>query len=200
MWGAPPQKGAVHFILPHVMPSLIGHPKTGLHFAMVLQNLPFAVRPVQRQCVHLKCWASLVMCLSFCHSLRQDLGGQSDVPLLLRSVPAPLPACPDSANCCDGVIKCLQRSASSRRRQMGLRKAGTNPVCSSVKISRCCSVGQACYQDVTWLKRSQWYSDVLIRNVKKEPRVTEFPFTKAGLPPAISHSPSWAGIPCCWYF
>lgn len=73
---------------------------------------------------------------------------------------------------------------------MGLRKAGTNPVCSSVKISRCCSVGQACYQDVTWLKRSQWYSDVLIRNVKKEPRVIEFAFTKAGLPPAISHSPS----------
>lgn len=49
---------------------------------------------------------------------------------------------------------------------MGLRKAGTSPVCSSVKISGCCSVGQACYQDVTWLKWSQWYSDVLIRNVK----------------------------------
>lgn len=53
------------------------------------------------------------------------------------------------------------------RGQMALGKIGTNPVCSSVKISRC-SVGQACYQDVTWLKQSQWYSDVLIRNVKRK--------------------------------
>lgn len=148
------------------MPSLIRYPKTGILFAMVLQNLPFAVSPVQIQCVHLKCWASLVICLSFCHSRRQDLGGQSGALLLLRSVPAPLPACPDSANWCDSVIKCLQRSISSRRWQMGLRKVGTSPVCSSVKISGCCSVGQACYQDVTWLKQCQWHSDVLIRNVK----------------------------------
>lgn len=157
MWGAPLQKGAVHFILPHVMLSLIRHPKTGTCFAMVLQNLP---------CVDLQCWASLVICLSFCPSGGQDLGRQSDVLLLLRSVPAPLPACPDSANWCDSVIKCRQRSDSSMRGQRALRKVGTNPVCSSVKISCCCSVGQACYQDVTWLKQSQWYSDMLIRNMK----------------------------------
>lgn len=148
------------------MPLLIRYPKTGVCFAVVLQNLHFAVRPVQIKCVHLRCWASLLICLSFCHSWRQDLGGQSDVLLLLRSVPAPLPACPDSVNWCDSVIRWLQRCVSSVRWQIGLRKAGSNPVCSSVRISGCCSGGQACYQDVTWLKRSQWYSDVLVRNVK----------------------------------
>lgn len=158
MWGALPQKGSVHFLLPHVMLSLIRHPKTGACFAMVLQNLP---------CVDLKCWASQVTRLSFCPSGGQDLGWQSDVLLLLRSVPAPLPACPDSANWFDSIIKRLQRSVSSMRGQMALRKVGTDPVCSSVKISCRCS-GQACYQDVTWLKQSQWYSEMLIRNMKEK--------------------------------